>query len=162
MFDLHLYQVDGVPSGLGAANLSANITTSNGLELTLDIITLTYEECRNKLGIATCGKTTMVIEIPSNPEGESEPGGVSGSIFLPDHLFHIYFQFEYVRSRTPSILHVSNAISYTGKFGEIIEVRIKVLLQEVQGLREAKDAIETSSFIPCICTLSGHVWFVLV
>jgi hypothetical protein len=73
-------------------------------------------------GTATCGRTTMVLEIPPNPEGGNEPGGASGSIFLPNHWFHISFQFEYAVSRTPSIMHVSPSISNTGKFGEIIEV----------------------------------------
>jgi hypothetical protein len=74
------------------------------------------------LSIATCGRTTIVISIPPNPEGETEQGGASGSIFRPNHWFHIHFQFEYIVLRAPSILHVSHMVSNTGKIGEMMEV----------------------------------------
>jgi hypothetical protein len=103
--------------------LSANLTTTHGYDLTFELRSLTYEDCQNMLGIATCGRASMMIEFPPNPEGNTK-SGVSGSLFVPDHLFQIEFRFDYVLSSSPTILHVSSTVSKTGQVDDIIEVNI--------------------------------------
>ena len=116
--------MDGFPSGLSVADVVANISSANGKVVQLDVLTLSYDDCQDAYGFNHCGRCTLVVNIPVNPDG-NKSGLVSGSIIAsasePEESI-LNFSFYFDGSYTPSILSISPSFSYAGQ-SNYIEVR---------------------------------------
>jgi hypothetical protein len=110
-------------------DLRVSISTPNGITYISQLQTMSCEVCGDMQGESTCGRCTLLIIIPPNPDGKNESGVVLGSIIGPtlesnSPYAHTNFTFEYNGSQFPTVLSFSPTY-VVSEHRDIIEVRFK-------------------------------------